>query len=415
MTQPPNFSISQSLSEVFREQQRFADGYSPLYAALFGLIADALAGDASDPVADWLVTAAAGRDPFDVTLLLPAALHRDVLAGEPAAAELARYYLTAGTTADGRPPTAASGMDYDLTAVGGRPSSVVLRSAILPRRDALAAFIRQSHVQTNETGRGLAWLLPVACIGWPAVHLVDLGASAGLNLVAEQRGYQLVDADDPERVLLQLGDGPPQFTTTARGPASIPPLACCPTILSRTGGDLHPFHLHTAEDELTLAAFVWGDQPARLERLREGIVALRRTEATAVPVRLSPLRLPDELPRFLAEELPHPLDAPIVLFNTIVTMYLPDRGASLRGLVTNWAARQRVPVLWLQWEPAPPGSPVPSSGASPPTAWSAWTADYWPNDGRAGRRFHLAWVHPHGTALEWTTGWRAFLHISTQN
>ena len=401
------------LEHHFREQQRFAASYSPLYATLFGLVAEALAGDVADPVAEWLVAAAAGRDPFDVTLLLLAALHRDVLAGEAAAAELAQYYLTA----DGRPPTADSkqrtadsSSPIPLAAAGGRPSAVVLGSAIRPRRDALAAFIRQASVQTNETGRGLAWLLPVACLGWPAVHLVELGASAGLNLVAEQRGYQVVDAGNPERTLLQLGDGPLQFTTTARGSAPIPPLACCPTVLSRTGGDLHPFHLRTAEDELTLAAFVWGDQPARLERLREGIAALRHTAATAAPVRLSPLRLPDELPAFLARELPQPLDAPVVLFNTIVTMYLPDRGASLRGHVAAWAVTQRVPVLWLQWEPAPPEIPAP-----PHTAWSAWTADYWPNDGRAGRRFHLAWVHPHGTALEWVPGWRAFLHISMQN
>ncbi len=413
-------TIRRQLEHHFREQQRFADGYSPLYAALFGLVANALTDDA-DPIADWLLEAAAERDPFDVTLLLLAALHRDVLVGEPAAAELAQFYLTADgrpptaanrPTADLRRPTAARKLNNDLAAVGGRPSAVVLRNAILPRRDALAAFIRQATVQTNETGRGLAWLLPVTCLGWPAVHLVELGASAGLNLVAEQRGYQVVDADEPARVLLQLGDGPPQFTTAARGPAPIPTPDCCPTILSRTGGDLHPFHLRTAEDEMTLAAFVWGDQPARLERLREGIAALRHTATTAAPVRLAPLRLPDELPRFLAEELPQPLDAPVVLFNTIVTMYLPDRGASLRGLVANWAAIHSVPVLWLQWEPATPGGPAPPSGASPPTGWSAWTADYWPNDGRPARRFHLAWVHPHGTALEWTPGWRAFLNIS---
>ena len=73
-------------------------------------------------------------------------------------------------------------------------------TAILARREPLAAFIRSANVQTNETGRGLAWLLPVACLGWPAVHLVELGASAGLNLVAERRGYRLMDAADPAHV-----------------------------------------------------------------------------------------------------------------------------------------------------------------------------------------------------------------------
>src|SRR5690606_1327638 len=72
-----------------------------------------------------------------------------------------------------------------------------LRETIFARRDSLAAFIRRANVQTNETGRGLVWLLPVACLGWPAVHLVELGASAGLNLVADQRAYRLVEAADP--------------------------------------------------------------------------------------------------------------------------------------------------------------------------------------------------------------------------
>jgi len=416
-------NLRRQLEHHFREQQRFAEGYSPLYAHLFALVAGWLAGDAADPVVDWLIEVAAERPPFDVTLLLMAALHRDVLAGEPAAAELGRYY----TTVDYRPPTA------DGRPTPERPSAVLLRATILARRDALGEFIRTANVQTNETGRGLVWLLPVACMGWDAVHLVELGASAGLNLVADRRVYRLADAAEPSRTLLQLGAGPPQFTTLVRavggdgrpraeddgrrttddkngravvcGPSSVVP---SPTILSRTGGDVRPFHLRDAADELTLAAYVWGDQAQRMARLREGIAALRAVESSAdrspldgsPPVRLAPLNLPDELPRFLADELPQPLDAPVVIYNTVVTLYLPDRGASLRGMVAEWAARQSVPVLWLQWEPWRDGPPPPER------EWMAWTADYWPNDGRpTAPRSHLAWVHPHGTALEWAEGW----------
>jgi hypothetical protein len=431
------------LERVFRQQQQFADGYSPLYAQLFGVVAGWLAGDAADPLIDWLTGATAGVRPFDVTLLLPAALHRDVLAGEPAAAELARFY----PTADGRPTTAASSNQWssleeervvgdqspevsELVISSGRqelPSSLVtpsaiggrrtedgslrsavdfpaaLRSTILARREALAAFIRGRSVQTNETGRGLVWLLPVACLGWPAVHLVELGASAGLNLVAERRGYRLADAGDPSHTLLTLGDGPPQFTTLARGAVEIPPLACCPAVLSRTGGDLNPFYLRDVGDELTLASFVWADQVERLARLREGIAALRAVEGTPAPVRLRPLRLPDELPGFLARELPRPLDAPVVIFNTTVTMYLPEGGAILRRMVAEWAVGQHAPVLWLQWE-------LPGDARPPQPDWLVWTADYWPNDGASqSRRWLLAWVHPHGGALEWGPDWGDFL------
>jgi hypothetical protein len=154
MSQSPVSNLQPLLLLAFRDQQRFAAGYSPLYAHLFGLLADWLVGDNTDPVVSWLVetTAGAGLRPFDVTLLLLAGLHRDVLAGEPAAAGLARYFLTVGVTADGRPLTAAR----EPVAAGGRssavvrlPSAVILRDAILNRRDALAAFIRRAAVQTN--------------------------------------------------------------------------------------------------------------------------------------------------------------------------------------------------------------------------------------------------------------------------
>jgi hypothetical protein len=168
--------------------------------------------------------------------------------------------------------------------------------------------------------------------------------------------------------------------------------------------------LQTAADELTLASFVWGDQVRRMERLREGIDALREVESSPAPVSVRPLRLPYELPRFLASELPQTLDAPVVIYNTVVTMYLPDRGASLPGMIAGWAAMQPVPVLWVQWEPWWDGPPPPGK------EWQAWTADYWPNDGGpSGHRYHLAWVHPHGTAIEWATGWAEFLRIPMQS
>ena len=373
--------LTDALAGAFARQQRFAAGYSPLYAHLFAIVGDWLATGEPDEVVDWLVDLAAARRPFDLTLLLPAALHREVLAGAPEAAPLAPFYPTAG----GRVP--------DTTA----PLAEALRRVIIARRQALEAFIRRANVQTNETGRGLAWLLPVAALGWPAVHLVELGASAGLNLVAEQRSYRLT-AGTADAALMTLGAaGRPQFAVSVSdsqdlsGRDDLTGLRS-PTILSRTGGDIHPFHLHTAEDELTLAAFVWADQLPRLIRLREGITALRTVESTAAPVRLRPLHLPDELPRFLDEAVPRSPDAPVVLYNTIVTMYLPEGGAGLRRHVEPWARRQPAPLLWLQWEPSDTADLKP-----PYPDWAAWSADLW----QAGehRRLHLGWVHPHSASI----------------
>ncbi len=438
--------LRRQLEARFREQQQFADGYSPLYAHLFGIVADWLAGEREDALVAWLLRAAADRAPFDVTLLLLAALHRDVLAGEPAVAAIAPYY--GAMTNDELRMTNEEGASQSALPRSPAPllpSPPALRAALLARREAYTAFIGRATVQTNETGRGVAWLLPVACLGWPAVHLIELGASAGLNLVAERRGYRLVDAADPERVVVEVGEGSGQFTMMTQAKKLETEFGGqesgrktrflrAPRILSRDGGDIHPFHLRDAADELTLAAYVWGDQPQRMARLREGIAALRAVEQSDAPVRLWPLRLPDELPGFLRQMdavIARPMNrgmnpaadtqsalkrtedarnAPIVLFNTIMTMYLPDRGASLWGMVDDWARRQAGPVLWLQWEPGWNGPPPPVRD------WAAWTADYWPNDGSgATHHWQLGWVHPHGLAVEFGEGWGQFLSNAMQN
>ncbi|MBV5319114.1 MAG: DUF2332 domain-containing protein [Desulfobulbaceae bacterium] len=367
------------LARRFRKQQEFAAGYSPLYSRLFGLLADWLAAEPGrDRLVDWLLQAGAARSSFDVPLLLLAGLHRDILNEVAEVAGLAEYYPTVGGTQATDDPNLAAD----------------LRAAMLARQTSLAAFIGSASVQTNETGRGLCWLLPVLYPGWKSIHLVDLGASAGLNLVAEQRHYQLISTE-AGRGLLVLGSGEaPQFVVASQGDVPLPPERhLLPTIASRIGCDFAPFPLTTDVDEQTLAAFVWGDQVERLARLRQGIIALHRTQTTEAPVQLYPAHLPDALPRFLEEQLTVGNEAPLVFYNTYLTTYLQDKGASLRPQLAAWALKQSQPVLWLQWEPSWQGMKPPNFG------WLAWTADLW-LDGRH-RQWHLAWAQPHGTHIQW--------------
>lgn len=376
------------LARRFGQQQQFAAGYSPLYARLFGLLADWLAGPPDDPLVAWLLAAGAGRSSFEIPLLLLAGLHREVLTGVVEVAGLAGYYPTVGGT---RPAD-----DGHLAAE--------LRAALSARQGPLAEFIKTATVQTNETGRGLCWLLPILAPGWSAIHLVDLGASAGLNLVADQRHYQL--RSTPEgRDLLALGSGePPQFVVASQG-NFFPPAGQqrLPTLRSRIGCDCAPFPLTTECDQQTLAAFVWGDQVERLARLREGITALHRVKATEAPVQVHPVHLPEGLSGFLRAELAGCQDGPIVCFNTYLTTYLAEKGASLRQQLDVWAAGQAQPLLWLQWEP-------PWQGAKPPDlGWLAWTADLWQEGNHW--QWHLAWVQPHGTQIQWLPGkaaWERF-------
>ncbi len=367
------------LAYRFERQSAFAEGYSPLYSRLFSILAAwfQAPGRYEDPVVRWLVEAGTGRNTFDIPLLLLAGLHGRVLAGT--APTLAAYFPTAGGS---WPPEAAA--DEQLPAV--------LRQAILAGRQELAAFIQQANVQTNETGRGLAWLLPLAYLPWPAVQLVDLGASAGLNLVADQRAYRLLDQE--EQVLLDLGAGQPvQFVTRCQG--NVQPLAEAgqvPRITGRLGCDLMPFALETPADELKLMSYVWGDQPQRLARLREGLAALHLVNENDTPVHLVQANLPADLPTLLAGLSG---ETPLVLYNTYMTIYLEEHGAGLRPVIAAWATTQHRPVLWLQWEP-PRGEFPDDDDDEAPEDWCAWMVDLWLEDGRH-EQWRLAWVHPHGT------------------
>jgi hypothetical protein len=371
------------LAYRFRKQQEFAAGYSPLYARLFGILGDWIAAGDGDPLVGWLVEVSNGRGTLDVTLLILAGLHRDILNHLPETAELAQYYPTVGGT---RSPDEAQ-------------LPQILRRTIIARRDQLAPFIQTAAVQTNETGRGACWLLPLLYTGWEAVHLVDLGASAGLNLVAEKRNYRLHydnQSTDTGDQVVDIGSGSPvQFQMQCQGEFELPPYRL-PRIATRTGCDLAPFKLESADDEQTLAAFIWADQPHRLERLREGITAYHHVNLEHPTVHLHLTNLPNELPQFLNVHVPQQANQPVVIYNTIITFYLIDHGRSLRHHIANWAAMQNRPILWLQWEPLWEG---PEGPEAPEYGWIAWTADLW--QAKSYHRWHLAWNHPHGTEVQW--------------
>lgn len=379
------------LLERFQQQEAFAEGYSSLYRQLFRHIAGWLEHTPDDPLMIWLLDVAAVREPHDITLLLPAGVHRAVLAGLPDVAELATFYPTVGGTFAADNPTFGS----------------ALYRAIDSQRSGLTPFLQVATVQTNETSRGLSWLWPLAQTAWPEVHLLELGASAGLNLLADSRAYRLTSHEPVPDAGLSLGQAPAMEFDVATD-SDVPWAAMRshnPRILSRTGVDLAPFPLTTAADALTLASFIWGDQPVRLQRLREGIAARSDAEVSGDAPTLYPVRLPDELAAFLSTWEP-PDEAPIVIFNTTVTMYLPDRREGLRAVIEPWARRQGRPVLWVQWEPDQ------AAGEPPEWGWQAWTAELWPGFGGDPRSFHLAWVHPHASGLHWLPGATQWLTIA---
>lgn len=375
-------ALHEAVLARFEKQMRFAAGYSPLYAHLFGAVAIWLKRTPDDALVRWLLEASASRKPIEVTLLLMAGLHRDVLLGRAAVDALSAYYPSVGGE---REP------DDRL--------SEALYNAIWRSRERLAPFIQSATVQTNETGRGIFWLLPALLSGWDSCHLLDLGASAGLNLVADQRGYQIVM---PNRRSTQIGHAETaQFTMQSDN--SVTPRwsgRTLPRILSRSGCDLRPFPLDTPEDHAALTSFVWADQVERITRLQEGIAAFERINAQ-MPIVLHAVNLPDALPAFLSDIFATRSE-PLLVYNTFMTVYLRDHGSDLRTHLADFAARFGRTVLWVQAEPL-------WGGPNPPVQeWCAWTLDLW--QGESHQHWHIAWVHPHGTAVRWL-GQRPFFGV----
>jgi hypothetical protein len=124
------------------------------------------------------------------------------------------------------------------------------------RRDDILAILAVRHIQTNECGRsavigpGLTWL---ASRREGPYSLVDVGASAGLNLLCDRyrMDYGAYGATGP-------ADSP--VTIACRVVAGHPPIARrLPTFASNVGIDLSPMDLTNPHDAQWLLACVWPD------------------------------------------------------------------------------------------------------------------------------------------------------------
>lgn len=366
------------LIDIFRRQSQFTASYSHLYQRLFATVLEWMETEPNAKVVQWLVEASSNRSPLETSLLLMAGIHREVLLDSPGTEELRAYYPSVGGT---KPYT-----DNDLPRI--------FRHAVESKMDSITSTLQNDTVQTNETGRGYFWLFPTIVTRWSSIHLVDLGASAGLNLVADQRRFTSLNQSRNGSVSLGLAKSTQFFVECE---PNVPRLRetepAIPDILTRHGCDLNPFPLKTERDRATLESFVWADQVERLHRLDEGIEAFRKI-ATEMPINVWPANLPDDLPVFL-DSLPLKEEAPVIIYNTYMSPYLRDEGKEIRVHISNWAEEGNHTVLWAQAEPARHGMEALHGDH-----WCAWTIDLWePNKGHC--HWHIAWVHPHGTRVKW--------------
>ena len=172
--------------------------------------------------------------------------------------------------------------------------------------DFLREFVRTQGVQTNEVQR--SWiLLPCflhAMREFEEIDVVELGASAGLNLMWDRYRYEYREA--------AWGDSLLTLTGEQRAALPVELFARAPRVRRRVGSDLAPIDVTTEDGARLLECFVWAGQDERLARLRRAIGVVRSD--------------PPELVRGdIGEELPRVLDDsfPTLVFQTAVFGYVP--------------------------------------------------------------------------------------------
>jgi hypothetical protein len=202
------------------------------------------------------------------------------------------------------------------------------------RGDWIARFVREQPVQTNEVQRCFALLpllLTVARAASRPLDLLELGASAGLNLLWDRYRYRYRAGKwGPETARLEL-------TGNERAPVPEPLLRQRVAVQRRRGIDLNPLDVTNADHVRLLFAFASRDEDVR-SRLQQAVEVARHE-----PPELIRGDYLDLLPQLLAERDDGALT---VVCQTHSTIDLPlEQRVRLRGLVDT--AGEAAPLAWI--------------------------------------------------------------------
>jgi hypothetical protein len=233
----------------------------------------------------------------------------------------------------------------------------------------LRRFVAEQEVQTNEVQRSWA-LLPalLALAEGRPLDLLELGPSAGLNLVWDRYRYRYSTGTWGDRSPLELA-----------GDDRVPPPASLfaeVNVARRRGVDRSPIDVTTADGALLLQSFVWADQTERLERLRAAIDVVRSN-----PPELIRGDYVRDLPGLLRDRVP---GAQLIVYETASAQYL-DRSQRDALHEAMHHAGQVEPLTFLTTR---------SNSDADFYTLEAWS---WPS----GERRELERFDFHGAWLEW--------------
>jgi hypothetical protein len=346
--------------------RRFAADECRSSSRLYEVVSLGMADDIE--LLQWVVDVCNPRG--DATLIL-AAVHDRLLAGVDGT-DLAAFYPN--LTAQPAPPESA----YPA-----------FRAFVMAQRDALAPLLAERGTQTNEVRR-CSYLLPAfvfaAARTSRPLSIIDVGASAGLNLLFDRYAYDYGDG-------LRAGDPTSSVRVTTQLRGARPSVAPAPNVAERVGVDLSPVALDDADAARWLEACVWPEHVERFTTLRAALALARYVRPRVVAGNAV-----DRLPQLITNS---DASAAVVVVNTNVLVYFSEaeRGAYGRALRDSGAQRE---LFWIANEHPvflrQAGFEQPIDAASDPAALPL-AITHFRDDMR--EEFVAANVGPHGRWLEW--------------
>ena len=256
-----------------------------------------------------------------LSLRLAGYLHHSVLTG--AASELAAAY-----------PGASSGWSMETV-------WPLARDWLDATQTEARAFLN-SPPQTNETRRAMALLpgfLKAAAMFRGPVHLLELGASAGLNQNWDRFQYRTEGwsrAGSGDVLIETVWDGPPPEH-----------LDVAIRVASRAACDQNPIDVCDPKAALRLKAYAWPDQPVRLARLDAAIALARESGVTVDKA--------DAADWLRAKLAVRPQTGLTVIYHSVFLQYPPaETRAALRAMIeaAGAAATPERPLAWVCFEPS---------------------------------------------------------------
>lgn len=227
------------------------------------------------------------------------------------------------------------------TAGDGDPVSL-FRDFVMAHRETVTQIVTTRVTNTNEVGRSgvlHAGFRVLAERAGAPLHLVEIGPSAGLNLIWDRYGVRYSRGDNT--FATEAPGAELTIDVELRG-EKIPPLGLAPKVASCVGLEKNPVNLDDPDQRDWLKALVWPDHRARFARLEKALAIyahhkpeIRTGDALAL------------LPEALAAA---PANETLCVYHTIVTyQFSEEMREALDNMLVAAGVRRAVWRLQLEF------------------------------------------------------------------